>query len=75
VGNEEHLAEPDNFHLHASRPEPVEALPRPVRQRDLIQHRAMVKAWQTYGHLGFDEVSGVIEAYLESVAKQRSAGR
>ena len=61
-------------HSHIA-PEPIEALQRPVRMRDLIQHRAMVRAWQTYDHLGFDEVSGVIEAYLASVAKQRSAGR
>ena len=51
-----------------------DAPPRPVRQRDLIQHRAMVKALhsvsQVAPELGFDTVSYIIEQYEASVAEQ-----
>jgi len=51
-----------------------DAPPRPVRQRDLIQHRAMVAALkccsQIAPDLDFPTVSYIIEQYEASVAEQ-----
>jgi len=51
-----------------------DAPPRPVRQRDLIQHRAMVAALrsvsQIYPDLDFPTVSYIIEQYEASIAEQ-----
>jgi len=52
----------------------IDAPPRPVRQRDLIQHRAMVAALHSVSQicpdLDFPTVSYIIEQYEASVAEQ-----
>ena len=51
-----------------------DAPPRPVRQRDLIQHRAMVAALHSVSQicpdLDFPTVSYIVEQYEASVAEQ-----
>lgn len=71
-------------HAHV-KPEPIEApqpQPKLARGRDLIEHRARVKAWQAAAYCGdpsclsYGTACLIIETYLASVeAQKRGAGR